>query len=33
VANLEVLGFLNRLADLLFVLARYEESADPPCTP
>ncbi len=33
VGNLEILGFLNRLADLLFVLARYEESPDPPCTP
>ncbi len=33
VTNPEVLGFLNRLADLLFVLARYEEGSDPPCTP
>ncbi len=33
ISNLEVLRFLNRLADLLFVLARYEESSDPSCTP
>ncbi len=33
ISNLEVLRFLNRLADLLFVLARYEEGSDPSCTP
>jgi len=33
IRNLEVLRFLNRLADLLFVLARYEEVSDPSCTP
>jgi cob(I)alamin adenosyltransferase len=26
ITNMEVLRFLNRLADLLFTLARYEES-------
>ena len=31
--NIEVLRFLNRLADLLFTLARYEEGSDKPCTP
>jgi cob(I)alamin adenosyltransferase len=31
--NPEVLRFLNRLADLLFVLARYEEVTEPPCIP
>ncbi|HSR12614.1 MAG TPA: cob(I)yrinic acid a,c-diamide adenosyltransferase [Thermodesulfobacteriota bacterium] len=31
--NPEVLRFLNRLADLLFVLARYEEFRAAPCTP
>jgi cob(I)alamin adenosyltransferase len=33
IGNPEILRFLNRLADLLFVLARYEEGAEPPCTP
>ncbi len=33
ISNPEVLRFLNRLADLLFVLARYEESSDPSCIP
>ena len=33
VRNPEVLRYLNRLADLLFVLARYEDRASPPCTP
>ncbi len=33
ISNPEVLRFLNRLADLLFVLARYEEVSDSPCTP
>ena len=33
ILNPEVLRFLNRLADLLFVLARYEEVSDSPCTP
>ncbi len=31
IRNPEVLRFLNRLADLLFVLARYEEAPPPPC--
>jgi cob(I)alamin adenosyltransferase len=33
IINVEVLRFLNRLADALFVLARYEESQGRPCTP
>ena len=33
IANIEVLRFLNRLADLLFTLARYEESQEKPCNP
>ena len=33
IANVEVLRFLNRLADLLFTLARYEESRGKRCTP
>jgi len=33
IINGEVLRFLNRLADVLFVLARYEESQEKPCTP
>ena len=33
IINVEVLRFLNRLADVLFVLARYEESQEKPCTP
>jgi len=33
ITNPEVLRFLNRLADLLFVLARYEEDQNSPCTP
>lgn len=33
IANGEVLRFLNRLADLLFTLARYEEGGGKPCTP
>jgi cob(I)alamin adenosyltransferase len=33
ITNVEVLRFLNRLADLLFVLARYEESQGKPCIP
>jgi cob(I)alamin adenosyltransferase len=33
ISNPEVLRFLNRLADLLFILARYEEVSDPACTP
>ncbi len=33
VTNLEVLRFLNRLADLLFTLARYEENQKNSCTP
>lgn len=33
ISNPEVLRFLNRLADLLFVLARFEEGSDPSCTP
>ena len=32
VRNPEVLRYLNRLADLLFVLARYEDQSSPPCT-
>jgi len=31
--NVEVLRFLNRLADLLFTLARYEEGPERSCTP
>ena len=31
--NVEVLRFLNRLADLLFTLARYEEGPEKSCTP
>lgn len=30
ISNPEVLRYLNRLADLLFVLARYEEHSSPP---
>jgi cob(I)alamin adenosyltransferase len=30
ISNPEVLRYLNRLADLLFVLARYEENSSPP---
>jgi cob(I)alamin adenosyltransferase len=33
ITNVEVLRFLNRLADLLFILARYEEGRGKPCTP
>lgn len=33
ITNPDVLRFLNRLADLLFVLARYEEDPSTPCTP
>ncbi len=33
IENPEVLRFLNRLADLLFVLARYEEASESSCTP
>jgi len=33
VTNGEVLRFLNRLADVLFTLARYEEDRGKPCTP
>ena len=33
ISNGEVLRFLNRLADLLFTLARYEESQGKLCTP
>ena len=33
ISNVEVLRFLNRLADLLFTLARYEEGPDKTCTP
>jgi len=33
IMNVEVLRFLNRLADLLFILARYEESQGKPCIP
>jgi cob(I)alamin adenosyltransferase len=33
IANAEVLRFLNRLADLLFTLARYEEAQEKPCIP
>ena len=33
ITNGEVLRFLNRLADLLFILARYEESQGKPCIP
>ncbi len=33
ISNPEVLRYLNRLADLLFVLARYEENSGPPCIP
>ena len=33
ITNGEVLRFLNRLADLLFVLARYEEDSNPSCPP
>ena len=32
ITNVEVLRFLNRLADVLFILARYEESQGKPCT-
>jgi cob(I)alamin adenosyltransferase len=31
--NPEVLRYFNRLADLLFVLARYEDDPSSPCTP
>jgi cob(I)alamin adenosyltransferase len=30
ISNHEVLRYLNRLADLLFILARYEENSIPP---
>jgi cob(I)alamin adenosyltransferase len=33
ITNVEALRFLNRLADLLFALARYEESQGKPCIP
>ncbi|MBI5968204.1 MAG: cob(I)yrinic acid a,c-diamide adenosyltransferase [Deltaproteobacteria bacterium] len=33
ITNAEVLRFLNRLADLLFTLARYEEGQGKPCIP
>ena len=33
ITNGEVLRFLNRLADVLFTLARYEESGGKPCIP
>ena len=33
ITNGEVLRFLNRLADVLFTLARYEESQGKPCIP
>jgi len=33
ITNGEVLRFLNRLADLLFTLARYEEGGGKSCTP
>jgi cob(I)alamin adenosyltransferase len=33
ITNVEVLRFLNRLADLLFTLARYEEAQEKPCIP
>ncbi len=33
VQNPEVLRYLNRLADLLFVLARYEDDSSLPCNP
>jgi cob(I)alamin adenosyltransferase len=33
ITNMEVLRFLNRLADLLFTLARYEEGREKPCIP
>ena len=33
VRNPAVLRYLNRLADLLFVLARYEDDASSPCIP
>ena len=33
IMNVEVLRFLNRLADVLFILARYEESQGKPCIP
>ncbi len=33
ITNVEVLRFLNRMADLLFTLARYEEAQGKPCTP
>jgi cob(I)alamin adenosyltransferase len=33
ITNVEVLRFLNRLADLLFTLARYEENQKKTCTP
>src|SRR5512139_4151110 len=33
ISNPEVLRYLNRLADLLFVLARYEEDSGSPCIP
>jgi len=33
ITNGEVLRFLNRLADLLFALARYEEGQGKSCTP
>ena len=33
ITNGEVLRFLNRLADVLFTLARYEEGGGKPCIP
>jgi cob(I)alamin adenosyltransferase len=33
ITNGEVLRFLNRLADALFILARYEEGREKPCIP
>jgi cob(I)alamin adenosyltransferase len=33
ITNVEVLRFLNRLSDLLFTLARYEENQGKPCIP
>jgi cob(I)alamin adenosyltransferase len=33
ITNGEVLRFLNRLADVLFILARYEEGRGKPCIP
>jgi cob(I)alamin adenosyltransferase len=33
ISNGEILRFLNRLADVLFTLARYEEGGGKPCIP